>query len=93
MGGAGLPNYGTNVLVNILNEIGSLPTKNFHDAYFPTADKVGGESLAATQLVRKKGCFSCVISCGRVSKVKSGKYAGRAKARNTKRPGRLDPIA
>ncbi len=76
VGGAGLPNYGTNVLVNILNEIGSLPTKNFHDAYFPTADKVGGESLAATQLVRKKGCFSCVISCGRVSKVKSGKYAG-----------------
>ena len=76
VGGAGLPTYGTNVLVNILNEIGSLPTKNFQDGYFPTADKVGGESLAATQLVRKKGCFSCVISCGRVSKVKDGKYAG-----------------
>jgi aldehyde:ferredoxin oxidoreductase len=76
VGGVGMPTYGTNVLVNILNEIGSLPTKNFQDGYFATADKVGGESLAANQLVRKKGCFSCVISCGRVSKVKSGKYAG-----------------
>jgi aldehyde:ferredoxin oxidoreductase len=76
VGGVGLPTYGTNVLVNILNTIGCLPTKNFQDGYFPTADKVGGESLAANQLVRKKGCYACVISCGRVSKVKSGKYAG-----------------
>ena len=76
VGGAGLPTYGTDVLVNILNTIGCLPIKNFQDGYFATADKVGGESLAANQLVRKKGCFSCVISCGRVSKVKNPKYSG-----------------
>ena len=76
VGGAGLRAYGTDVLVNILNEIGSLPTRNFDDAYFPTANKVGGESLAANVLVRPKGCFSCVISCGRVSRVKDAQYAG-----------------
>lgn len=76
VGGAGLKAYGTDVLINILNEIGSLPTRNFQDGYFPTADKVGGESLAATVLVRPKGCFSCVISCGRVSRVTNPKYAG-----------------
>ena len=27
--GQGLPTYGTNVLINILNEAGGLPTKNF----------------------------------------------------------------
>ena len=27
--GQGLPSYGTNVLVNILNEAGGLPTRNF----------------------------------------------------------------
>ena len=75
VGGAGLKNYGTDVLVNILNEIGSLPTRNFQDGYFPTADKVGGESLSKETLVRPKGCFSCVISCGRVSKVKTDTYA------------------
>ncbi len=75
VGGKGLPTYGTEVLVNILNEIGSLPTRNFQDGYFPTADKTGGEALSANQLVRPKGCFSCVISCGRVTKVKDPKYA------------------
>ncbi|MBI5543015.1 MAG: aldehyde ferredoxin oxidoreductase family protein, partial [Deltaproteobacteria bacterium] len=73
VGGAGLKAYGTDVLVNILNEIGSLPTRNFQDGYFPAANKVGGESLAATVLVRPKGCFSCVISCGRVSRVTAPK--------------------
>ena len=76
VGGAGLKAYGTDVLINILNQIGSLPTRNFQDGYFPTANKVGGESLSATVLMRPKGCFSCVISCGRVTKVKDGKYAG-----------------
>ena len=76
VGGAGLKAYGTDVLVNILNQTGALPTRNFQDGYFPTADKTGGESLAAKQLVRPKGCFSCVISCGRVTKVDSPAYQG-----------------
>lgn len=74
VGGAGLKAFGTDVLVNILNQTGALPTNNFQDGYFPNADKVGGESLAKEVLVRPKGCFSCVISCGRVSKVKTAKY-------------------
>ena len=76
VGGTGLKAYGTDVLVNILNQTGALPTHNFQDGYFPTADKIGGESLAAKQLVRPKGCFSCIISCGRVTKVDTPEYAG-----------------
>jgi aldehyde:ferredoxin oxidoreductase len=76
VGGTGLRVYGTDVLVNILNSVGSLPTRNFHDGYFPTADKIGGESLTAKLLTRPKGCFSCIISCGRVTKVTNPKYAG-----------------
>lgn len=75
VGGAGLKAYGTDVLINILNQTGALPTRNFRDGYFPTADKVGGESLAANVLVRPRGCFACVISCGRGTKVKDPKYA------------------
>lgn len=74
--GAGLKAYGTDVLVNILNQSGALPVNNWQDGYFPTADKVGGETLAQKNLVRPKGCFSCTISCGRVTKVDNPKYAG-----------------
>jgi aldehyde:ferredoxin oxidoreductase len=76
VGGTGLRLYGTDVLTNILNEIGGYPTRNFRDGHFPTADKIGGESLSARELQRPKGCFACVISCGRVSKVTAKKYAG-----------------
>ncbi|HEX9018821.1 MAG TPA: aldehyde ferredoxin oxidoreductase family protein [Anaerolineaceae bacterium] len=76
VGGTGLRVYGTDVLVNILNQVGSLPTNNFQDGYYPNADKIGGESLTAKVLVRPKGCFSCIISCGRVTKVNNPKFAG-----------------
>ena len=76
VGGTGLRLYGTDVLVNILNQIGGHPTRNFQDGYFPTADKIGGESLSAKVLQRPKGCFACIISCGRVTKVSHPKYAG-----------------
>lgn len=75
VGGTGLRVYGTDVLVNILNSVGSHPTRNFREGYFPTADKIGGEALADKNLIRPKGCFSCIISCGRVTKVTNPKYA------------------
>lgn len=73
--GGGLPAYGTNVLVNVLNQTGALPTQNFHRGVFPTADKIGGETLAAERMYRNKGCAACVVGCGRVS-YSQGKYAG-----------------
>ena len=76
VGGAGLKAYGTEVLVNILNQIGALPTRNFRDGYFPPPTRRAARRSAATLLVRPKGCFSCVISCGRVTKIKNPKYAG-----------------
>ncbi len=74
VGGTGLAALGTEVLVNIINGVGGLPTYNFQEAYFPTADKISGEALAANQLISKKSCFSCTISCGRVTEVKDPKY-------------------
>jgi len=64
----GLTNYGTDVLINIINEAGALPTRNFSSGRFATADKVGGESLNKITLERKgnptRGCMSgCIIRC------------------------------
>ncbi len=67
--GTGLPTYGTSVLVNLINESGVYPTKNFQEAYFETADKTSGETLAEKYLVRKTACYRCPIACGRYSRV------------------------
>jgi len=76
VGGTGFRLYGSQILMNIINQVGGSPTRNWQDAFFPNADKVSGETLAANQLQRPKGCFSCIISCGRVTKVTNPKYKG-----------------
>ena len=55
VGGTGLRLYGTDVLTNILNEIGGYPTRNFQDGHFPTADKIGGESLGGQGAAAAEG--------------------------------------
>jgi aldehyde:ferredoxin oxidoreductase len=75
--GAGLPTYGTQILVNILNQSGALPTRNWRDGgVYDKADDTGGESLTAKYLVRNKGCFGCSIGCGRLTRIPDGKFKG-----------------
>ncbi|MEM0156112.1 MAG: aldehyde ferredoxin oxidoreductase family protein [Thermoplasmataceae archaeon] len=65
----GLPSSGTEVLVNIINQSGIFGNKNYLDSgEDPLADMVGGETLAATYLIRNTPCFACPIACGRVSR-------------------------
>ena len=77
--GEGLPTYGTNVLVNILNEAGGLPTRNFTTGQFVGADKISGETMNETITARggkvKHGCHAgCIIQCSQVYNDKDGKY-------------------
>ena len=46
----GLTKYGTNILVNILNEAGGLPTKNFRSGRNDWANNIGGESMTIIDL-------------------------------------------
>jgi aldehyde:ferredoxin oxidoreductase len=73
--GRSLPMFGTAVLVNIINEFGLFPIRNFQEGYSELADKVSGESIKDTILVRKTGCYKCPIACGRLTEVdgKQGK--------------------
>lgn len=77
--GDALPKYGTNVLVNILNEAGGLPTKNFRMGQFEGAEKICGETMYDTIMSRKgdptHGCHvGCVIRCSQTYNDKDNKY-------------------
>ena len=74
--GEGLPAYGTQVLMNVINEAGALPTKNAHDVQFDGAHDISAEAMAAPRrtdgkpnLVTNQACFGCTIACGRISKI------------------------
>jgi aldehyde:ferredoxin oxidoreductase len=77
--GEGLPAFGTNVLVNIVNEAGGLPTRNFREGTWEHAEKISGETMAENIKARggktTHGCHAgCVIQCSQVYNDKDGNY-------------------
>jgi len=69
--------YGTANLVNLINEMGAYPTRNFQEEVFEGAAATSGEAIAEKILVKNRACFACPIACTRVSEVKDGPYQGR----------------
>ena len=74
--GEGLPTHGTQVLMNVINELGALPTRNGHDVQFEGAHDISAEAMAEPResdgeanLVSNAACFNCPISCQRRSKI------------------------
>ena len=69
----GLPEFGTAVVMNVVNEIGALPTRNFQQSQFEGADKISGEAITDSILVKNQACWACPITCTRITKTDSGK--------------------
>ncbi len=76
----GLNTYGTAVLINIMNEAGGLPTRNFSSGRFEGAAKVAGETIFETnkQVLGKEeynhACSpGCIIQCSNTVYDASGK--------------------
>jgi len=71
--------YGTPAVLSLVNKRGVLPTRNFQQGVFESAEKLSGEKLASTLSKRKNmgvACFGCPVACGRVSKVTDPDFAG-----------------
>lgn len=79
--GQGLAAYGTDVLVNIINEAGGLPSYNFTKGRISHNDNISGETMNATITERggegkvSHGCHrGCIIRCSQWYPDKQGKY-------------------
>src|SRR5512139_1216587 len=71
-----LPEFGTVVLMNIMNNIGALSTRNHQQTQFEGADAISGEELTEKYLVKNASCWACPISCTRISKTEKVKGEG-----------------
>ena len=79
--GEGLPAFGTQVLMNVINETGALPSQNHRDVQFDGAHAISAEAMAEPResdgkpnLVRNAACFGCTIACGRISTIDRTHY-------------------
>jgi len=74
--GQGLPTYGTQVLMNVINGVGGLPAHNMKNAGFEGAENISGEAMheprasdGKPNLTTNASCFGCTIACGRISTI------------------------
>ncbi len=63
-----LPEFGTIMLMNIMNNVGALATRNHQQTQFEGAEAISGETLSETYLVKNAACWACPIGCTRISK-------------------------
>lgn len=73
----GLTMLGTAGTVSYMNMVGMLPTNNFQMGVFAGAAAVDGTIVKRDFMTRNRGCHSCMIHCGRVTKVSGhGQFDG-----------------
>ncbi len=72
----GLSILGTEVLMNMVNEVGGLPARNAQRSNFLQADNISGETIKDNILVRSPACHACPIACKREVEITKGAYKG-----------------
>lgn len=66
---------GTPVLVDVVNDAGALPTRNFSAGTFEGAAKINSEAFQRVR-TKKRACYQCAIGCRNFHTVAAGKCEG-----------------
>ncbi|MGV8145327.1 MAG: aldehyde ferredoxin oxidoreductase family protein [Alkaliphilus sp.] len=68
--------FGTPMLVSIMNSKEGFPTEYWHKGSLETWDKISAETMQEEMEVKSKACIKCFMACGKLSKIKNGKFKG-----------------
>lgn len=68
--------YGTPQYIEVINELGCMPTRNFQTTYFEGGSKVDAHVMYDQYLDKNYACYMCPVACGKVCTVKEGPYEG-----------------
>lgn len=72
----GLPQFGTPVLLHLVNAVGALPVRNHQESHTENAEDISGERIAETIFVKRSGCSHCPIQCGRKTRTENASGHG-----------------
>jgi aldehyde:ferredoxin oxidoreductase len=70
----GLGKYGTAGVVMPQNAWGTLPTRNYTEGQFESAEAISGETMYDTILKERDTCYACVVRCKRVVEIAGDPY-------------------
>jgi aldehyde:ferredoxin oxidoreductase len=72
--GAAKPEFGTNVILSLMDHTGIHPTMNFHRSTLD--ERPIDEHDVRAYYKRHRACFSCTIRCSKVARVEEGPFKG-----------------
>ncbi len=64
-----LHTYGTGAEMDVMEETGNLPVRNFRDGDFPEVDSISAEAVKEHVRVGMGTCFACAVACKKEVKV------------------------
>ncbi len=68
--------YGTPMMVAMLNEVNSFPTRYWHQGKMENWQQISAETMQDTMEVRSKACRGCFMACGKLTTVLRGRHRG-----------------
>ena len=76
-----LTELGTNSMIDMMQEFGGLPTRNFQAVEFEGTDKINPSAMFEVKanghrnMVTNKACFGCTIACGRIAHIDENHFS------------------
>ena len=67
---------GTPMMVDIMSNVGSFPTRYWHKGQAGHRDKINAAAMHEHLEVTPHACLKCFIACGRLASVKQGRHTG-----------------
>ena len=70
-----LTELGTNSMIDMMQEFGGLPTRNFNEVQFKGTGNINPAAMERANarghvnLITNKACFGCTIACGRIAHI------------------------
>ena len=84
--------YGTDMVLDLVNVKGGLPTRNWQSGFCSYTDNINGPAINEKILTGRSACFGCPIACGRLSEVSSGRFACKGEGPEYESVGAFGPM-
>lgn len=68
--------YGTTAMVQVLNLAGTFPSHYWSRGTLEGWEEISGDALLARYQVKPKACPPCLMTCGKLTRIQEGPYAG-----------------
>jgi len=62
--------YGTAQYVEVINELGCYPARNFQSSYLEGAESTYAQTMRERYWVKNAACYHCPVACGKICEVK-----------------------